>query len=144
MTKEKKGQKKAKTPKPPQKNVENMTPPSLNMGEQFKRGQLALLARSLQNIDFTFDVTTKAGLISLQADLLHLQLQRKLSGPDASAASHGVRNLVQLVEVSAARLVVDEEEVIARFVNSLPAALRNGIVAYGRTQTHLEQALTQA
>ena len=144
MTEKKKDQKKAKTLKPPQNKMEKTTPPSLNMGEQFKRGQLALLARSLQNIDFKFDVTTKVGLISLQADLLHLQLQRKLSGPDASAASHGVRNLVQLVEVSAARLVVDEEEVIARFVNSLPAALRNGIVAHGRTQTRLEQTPAQA
>jgi hypothetical protein len=79
----------------PQNKPKKITHPVT--GEQFKKVQLALLARSLQNIDFQFDPTSRDGLVSLQADLLHLALQRKLSAPDASACSHAVRNLVNLV-----------------------------------------------
>lgn len=86
---------KPETPGTSQNDAEKTTHPPT--GEQFKKVQLALLARSLQNIDFEFDVTTREGLISLQAELLHLSLQRKLSAPDASACSHQIRNLIQLV-----------------------------------------------
>lgn len=48
--------------------------------------------------------------------------------------------LPQSTEVNVTQQVaVNPEQIITGFLNGLPAELRNGIIAYGRQQTKLEQ-----
>jgi hypothetical protein len=43
-------------------------------------------------------------------------------------------------QVNVTQVAVDPEQIITGFLNTLPAELRNGIIAYGRKQAKLEQA----
>jgi len=87
-----------KKPKSTQSKAESSTPPlPSKIKQQFQQLQVALLARSLQSVDFPFDPADKDQLIDLQVTLMHLNLQRKLHSADFAAQNTAVRNLVQLI-----------------------------------------------
>ena len=130
-------QKKPKQSKGGESEPEKSTTTPSTIKEEFQRVQLALFIRSLQNIDFEFNTANKEDLIKLQADIMHLGLQRKLAAQDLGAFSHSIRNLIQLVappqgpQVNVTQqMAVDPEQAVAGFVNTLPSELRNAINAY--------------
>jgi len=87
-----------KKPKSTQSKPESSTPPlPSKIKQQFQQLQVALLARSLQSIDFQFKPENKDQLIDLQVALMHLNLQRKLHSADFAAQNTAVRNLIQLI-----------------------------------------------
>lgn len=114
------------------------------MKEKYLQLQAAALARSLKPVDFKFSPANKEDLVKLQVDLMHLSLQKELSPDHLGPLNQGVRNLIQLIAPPQSanvnvtqQVAVDPDQIISGFLNTLPAELRNGIIAYGRKQGKL-------
>jgi hypothetical protein len=93
-----------------------------------------------------YEIETLAGITKLNKRLGQLTFDKKLDPRAVGAMNQIVQNQLRILipqpSVNVSQVNVDPEAIVSIFLNTLPSELRNAIVAYGRTQTKMEQAVT--
>jgi hypothetical protein len=96
-------------------------------------------------VPFQFDISKPEGFNKFTHDLIRAALEHQIDNRVGSMVNGAVANYIryqqppQGTQVNVTQVAVDPEQIITGFLNTLPAELRNAIVAYGRKQAKLEQ-----
>ena len=114
--------------------------------EQFRTLQFRIMAQEAIPHTLPIKLKTLADVGEFSETLIDLKLRRQISARDLISFK-GILDVIlhsinppQGTQVNVTQQVaVDPEQIITGFLNTLPAELRNGIIAYGREQAKLEQ-----
>ena len=115
--------------------------------EQFRTLQFRIMAQEAIPHTLQIELKSLADVAEFGIKLIDLKLRRQISARDLISLK-GILDVIahsiappQGTQVNVTQQVaVDPEQIVTGFLNTLPAELRNAIVAYGRKQTKLEQA----